>query len=347
MRASALLPHLVKRHEVLVLAGGEAHDTLGPDYSVVRVPIIGFRYNRRAKISKYLTMKYNLPIFLDVRLGGATTSMVCDVFADFRPDLVLSDSEICTHWAAKRTGIPRITVDHFGVLVYGRLEMSWRDHLLCRGEAWVYRRLFGEPDRAIVSAFFDAPPRREGVCVVGPIIRAEAQRIEPSRGPHLLVYFSKGEHEFTPRIEQALLGLDCPVRVYGTRRRGLQGNLQFKPFANLSFLEDLAGARAVFATTGNQLCGEVIHFGKPLLGMPIDCLEQRINAQAIERMGVGMRVTRERVSTELLRCFLSREEEFARNAQRQARDGVAETLEVIERFAGELCGGRSGAGAGV
>jgi uncharacterized protein (TIGR00661 family) len=311
---------------------------LWPEYNVVRVPMIGFQYNGRSRISVYRTLKYNLPIVLDVRLGGATTAMVCDVLNEFHPDIVLSDSEMFSHWAAKRMGIPRITFDHFGLLVYCRPELSWWNRMICRGQAWTYRRLFGEPDRAIVSAFFDAKPRQPGVCSVGPVIREEVRRIQPSRGQHLLVYVSKGEHEFTPEIEQALLGQDCPVKVYGTHRRGLQGNLQFKPFANLPFLEDLASARAVFATTGNQLCGEVIHFGKAMLGMPIDCLEQRINADQIERMGVGIQVPRGQVTAERIRRFLAREEEFSRNAKRQSRDGVRESLEAIERFAAELTG---------
>jgi uncharacterized protein (TIGR00661 family) len=278
------------------------------------------------------------PLLLDVWSGGPTLTCIVDILEDFEPDIVLSDSEIYTHHAARALHIPRITFDHFGFLVYCRPEMSRWDRLKCRGSSFAYRRLFGEPERIIVSSFFDAPPIREGIRVVGPVIRPEVRSVAPSRREHLMVYLSMGQHEYTDQIERALLKLDCPVLVYGTPRRGLQGNLQFKPIANVPFIEDLASCRAVFATTGNQLLGEVIHFGKPILGMPIDCLEQRLNAAQIERMGIGMAAPRGRVTVELLRRFLEREPEFARNAQREARDGAREAIDAIEAFAAELTG---------
>lgn len=338
MRAMAVLPELTRRHEVLMLAGGDAHAALGQDHRVIRVPMLRYHYNRRRRIAPLATMKHMTPLLLDVWLRGPTLACVMDTLEDFRPDVVISDSEIYSHHAARVMRIPRITFDHFGFLVYCRPEMSRLDRIRCRLNALVYRRLFGEPERIIVSSFFDAPPIREGIRVVGPVIRPEVRRVQPSRREHLMVYLSMGRHEYTDQIEQALLQLDCPVLVYGTDWRGQQGNLQFKPIANQPFIEDLAGCRAVFATTGNQLLGEVIHFGKPILGMPIDCLEQRLNAAQIERMGIGMAVRRGEVTADLLRGFLTREEEFAGNARGEARDGAREAIEAIETFAAELIG---------
>lgn len=342
MRAMAVLPELMRRHDVLVLAGADAYNALCHDYRVVRTPMIGYRYNRKRKISPFATLKHMTPLLLDVWLHGPTLACVMDILEDFKPDVVLSDSEIYTHHAAKALQIPRITFDHFGFLVYCRPDMSRWDRLKCRGSSFAYRKLFGEPQRIIVSSFFDAPPIREGIRVVGPVIRPEVRSVQPSRHEHLMVYLSMGHHEYTDQIEQVLLKLDCPVLVYGTPRRGLQGNLQFKPIANIPFIEDLASCRAVFATTGNQLLGEVIHFGKPILGMPIDCLEQRLNAAQIERMGIGMAAQRGKVTLELLRRFLEREVEFARNAQRKARDGAREAIDAIETFAAELVGAQAG-----
>ncbi len=338
MRAMAVLPELTRRHDVLVLAGGDAYESLRHDYPVIRMPMMGYRYNRKRKISPIATMKHMLPLLLDVWFHGPTLDFAMGTIEDFKPDIILSDSEIFTHHAARKLHVPRITFDHFGFLVYCRPQMSRFDRWKGAGSAFAYRTMFGEPDRIIVSSFFDAPPIREGIQVVGPVIRPEVRRVSPSRKEHLLVYLSIGQHEYTDQIEQALLKLDCPVLVYGTPRRGLQGNLQFKPIANIPFIEDLASCRAVFATTGNQLCGEVIHFGKPLLGMPIDCLEQRLNAAQIERMGVGMAAPRGRITVDLLKNFLAREHEFALNAQRQSRDGAREALDAIESFAAELIG---------
>jgi len=337
MRALAVLPELAERHELLILAGGDAYNALWPDYPVARIPTLKYHYGKRGKLSNYLNAKRNAAMILDLLTHGPAYQMVEDMIRGFHPDVILTDSEAYTHHLGRGLRIPRITFDHFGLLVYCRPEMSRWDRLIRRGNAFVYRTLFGDPDRAVVSGFFHAPAAREGVCVVGPVIREEVRRLEPTRGEHLVVYVSKPD-EFSPDLERALLEVGCPARVYGTPRRGLQDNLHFKPIANLPFIEDLASCRAVIGTTGNQLSGEVIYFGKPMLGKPMACLEQRLNAVQLETRGIGMQAVRRRITADLLRTFLAREEEFLANVRREFRDGKREALDAIERFADELVG---------
>lgn len=341
MRARAVLPELCERHEVLVLAGGDAFEALRHDFSVQRIPALAFHYRRPGVISNWQTARRNLSAVLDLWFRGPALEMVIAAIRDFKADLILSDSEGFTHRAGQRMHIPRIGFDHFGLLVYFRPAMSWRDRLACRVNAGAYRALFGEPDRVVVSSFFPADPIRPGACIVGPVIRDAARSMRPVRGDHLLVYLSQGENEYTPRIEKALLDCGSPVRVYGTRRRGLHENLQFKPISDIPFLEDLAGCRAVLATTGNQLLGEVLHFRKPILGMPIHCLEQRLNAAQITRLGIGMVTSRRRLCGNLIREFLSHEEKFLAHFPACQADGTAEAVEAIERFAAELTAGNT------
>lgn len=336
MRALAVLPELTKQHEVLILAGGDAYRALAPEYDVTRIPTLRYHYNRKGKLSNYLNAKRNVSMVVDAFWLGPGLEMVMNAFEDFGADVVMSDSEVFSHRAAQRLGIPRMTFDHFGLLAYCRPEMSSFDNLIRKGNAFVYRTLFGEPERVIVSAFFDAPAVREGVSVVGPVIRDEVRRETPTEGEHLLVYLSQGRHEYTPAVEQALLAQKCPVRVYGVGEQPAKQNVEFKKTANLPFIKDLASCRAVFATTGNQLCGELLYFGKPLLGMPMSCLEQRLNARQIERLGVGKQVGYGKVSAEQISEFLANSERYASNAKREFRDGKAEALEAINRFASEL-----------
>jgi UDP:flavonoid glycosyltransferase YjiC (YdhE family) len=73
-----------------------------------------------------------------------------------------------------------------------------------------------------------------------------------------------------------------------------------------------------------------------MLGTPMSCLEQRLNADAIERMGVGMQVPPRRVTAEVVQRFLAREAEFVAKFHGSSRDGAKEALEAVERFAAEL-----------
>jgi len=334
-RAQAVLPKLMQHHKLLVFAGGDAFEALSPQYPVLRIPTLTYAYGKNKKFSARLTVQQNASTVLDFMLAGRILHGVMQALKDFGADIVVSDSEAFTHRAAARLRIPRISFDHFGLLVYCKPDMSAQDRVICWGNALAYRSMFGTPDRAVVTSFFEAPPRRDGICVVGPVIREEVRQVEPSRGNYLLAYFSKAEHEYTPLIENALTKADCPVRVYGPPPRSPYKNLEFKPVRNLPFIEDLAGCRAVIGTTGNQLLGEVIYFGKPMLGIPIQCLEQRLNADQLGRLGIGMSADRNEITPALIDDFLAREDDYTRRLPK-GRDGASEAVEAITRFAVEL-----------
>jgi len=343
MRALAVLPALTSRHEVAILAGGDAHDALAGEYPVTQIPVLKYALSPTGRRSRRRTLKRNLPGVMDLKMSGPALDMVAETLRRFRPDVVVSDSEPWTHHAARRLEIPRISFDHFGVLVYCRWPMRMLDRVICWLEAGAYRKLMGRPQRVVVASFYDAPPRRPGVRVVGPVLREQVRKTTPSPGEYLLVYFSNGEKHYTEPMHRTLGELGLPVRVYGTGREGREGNLQFFPPSNTQFVEDLAGCRAVFSTAGNQLISEAMHFGKPLLLMPEDSLEQRLNAATVERLGYGRHLSRRDVAADVIGEFLIGGDRFAANLRAAAtRDGGAEAVEAIEQYARELTGGDQG-----
>ena len=348
MRAAAVLPDLSRRHEVLILAGGDAYAALAGDRPVVRIPTLRYHERRPGKRSAWLTLKRNLPAVLDLLLGGPGVEMVRQELAAFRPDVLVSDSEGWTHRAARALGVPRISFDHFGVLVYGRWPMGPMQRLVNRVEAAAYKALVAGPDRSIVASFYAPPARRDDVTVVGPVLRPAVREVRPARGDFLLVYFSHPRRYYRPKVEAALRRAGLPVTVYGAPREGTDGNLTFRPLAGRPFVEDLARCRAVFASAGNQLISEAMHFDKPILAMPEDSLEQRLNAAMVERLGAGLRTSLRRFSPGVLAGFLARTDEFraalrasadASSAAGPSRDGAAEAVQAIERYAEELAGG--------
>lgn len=335
-RAMAVLPELMERHQVLILAGGDAYDLLREQYAVYRIPTLRYYYGKGTQRSNYHTFIRNFPSVMDLWLHGPAMQSVCETIEDFRTDVIISDAESWTHTAARRLKIPRIGFDHFGIMVYCRPDVAWYDKIGLYFDGLSYRTMMGQPERVIVSSFYDCPPRREGVSIVGTLLRQEVRRTQASDGDYLLVYLNKGEHQFTPSVKQALMSLDCPVRVYGVHERRPEGNLIFRPPSNLPFVEDLAGCRAVFSTAGNQLVGEAIYFGKPMLVGPESSVEQRLNASAIERLGIGMRTKLSQVTPDIIREFLNREREYKANIHSLVQDGQAEAVRMLEQFMSEL-----------
>lgn len=336
-RSLAVVNELRKNHEVQVLAGGDAYAALSAELPVTRIPTLGFAYGPgTGRRSNWHTLRYNLPAALDLWCRGPVFEMVASAMREFAPDVVISDAETWSHQVARRLGIPRIGFDHIGILAHCRPEMDSGDKFESALDVYVYRALMGRPERVLVSSFYDAPPRRETVRVVPTLPRQDVREAVVSDGEHLLVYLNQGQHQFNDRLRRVLAGAGMPVHIYGTPLRGSEGRLHFMPPGNRSFIDDLASCRAVVSTAGNQLVGEAMHLGKPLLVMPERCVEQRLNARAVERLGIGMRVEQRALAPEHLQELLRRREEFAGKMRAQRRDGLAEALDAIECFIAEL-----------
>ncbi len=332
-RAQAILPELTKKYDVLVLAGDDAYEHLSKDYRVVRIPMLGYFKKNNGRRSVWLTISRNIPPLLDLLVQGPIFQMVADEVKKFGPDMIISDSEAWTHRVGRSMEIPRISFDHYGMMAFCKIGMSPWERFLCNFETMIYRMMVCRPKRFIVAAFYDGLPTRENIRPVGAILRQEVRQLHPTRGDYLLCYFSNPESNFSPQVEQALQSLNCPAKIYGPNRQGKTDNLEFCPTSNLPFLKDLAGAKAVFATSGNQLISEALYYAKGLLLIPEDSLEQRLNARFIKTRELGMETNPQSVSTGLLEEFLARSEEFSQNAQTyksQHRDGLEETLEAID-----------------
>ena len=68
---------------------------------------------------------------------------------------------------------------------------------------------------------------------------------------------------------EALAACGREVRVYGLGAQpSASGNLRFLAVDERRFMEDLATCTAVVSTAGNQLVGEALYLGKPVLVMP-------------------------------------------------------------------------------
>jgi uncharacterized protein (TIGR00661 family) len=339
-RALAVLPQLERRHEVLLFASGMAFDILQREREVVRVPSIEYRY-REAALDVGDTLRFNAGRAVDLLLGGAELGAVIDRMREFDPEVAICDVDPFTHRAAAALAVPRISFDHYGVLAWCRPPIVPSDRLRHLRDIAVYRLMTGRPDRVVVSSFYRAERRRPDVRLVGPLLRDAVHQVRGSHGEHLLAYFNQPAL-FTPRVEEALAQAGAPVIVYGTGRAGRSGALEFRAPAERGFLEDLARCRMVVGTAGNQLVGEAIHFGKPLLVMPEASVEQRVNAAAIVALGIGEQTSVERISPELLRAMLAHDHRYRERARFGERDGRDEAVRVLESLAKEIARPRSG-----
>jgi uncharacterized protein (TIGR00661 family) len=338
MRTLSVLPALMRSHDITVFAGGDAHDVLAPLFPTVRIPTIGYRYNRRGSHSVGKTIAENAAPMADLLLRGLGCETVERELKARAIDLVISDSEAWTHRAARRLSIPRISFDHVGIIAYCKPHFPADLWLTGMRDAIGYRALMGIPDRILIASFYPADPAYPGMRMVGPMLRDEVRRMQPCEGDYLLCYLNQGQHQFLSQVEHTLRLLDLPVVIYGTPFRGEVENLDFRAPSNDGFIHDLAHCRAVLSTAGNQLIGEAIHLGKPILAAPEDAFEQRLNAHMVERMGVGMRANLSTLSPSDVDRFLGNQSFYLSNLRQEqsAGDGRDRALAILQRFIDEL-----------
>jgi uncharacterized protein (TIGR00661 family) len=331
------LPELARRHSLLCLAGGDAYTAIWPDFPVVRIPTLRFVYaGGTGRISRSLTLLRNLPALLDLVCRGPICETLYGIARDFEPDVIVSDAEAWSHRVAADLKIPIISFDHIGLMCYCRPEVEWFDRPAAWFNVQCYRGLMGRSDRVLVSSFYPVPPRGPEIKVVGPLLRRAVRELVPHQGNYLVAYFNQGKDQLRPALLEALAEVNLPIHVYGSERRGQQGPLTFLPYSNLPFLEDLAGCRAVVSTAGNQLIGEALYLGKPVCVTPEACVEQRLNAAAVVRLGIGMRLRAHEFTGDRLRTFVSQLDRYQDQIGSNVRDGGPEAVEILEQFLREL-----------
>jgi uncharacterized protein (TIGR00661 family) len=335
-RIATLIEHLEADHDLLVYTSADAFEMLSqrfatdhPRVRVVEIPGIVFQYT-----AGRLDVMRSIAAGLDYQarhLGPLVDRMLGELDA-FGAELAVVDFEPALPRAAGRMGIPLVSVDHQHFLLAYDLDalpwtLQWNAWFMSRA-VWLY---VAEAADTIVSAFFRPPLRRgwEHVVQVGPLLRGEIKAAAPRDDGFIVSYLRR--HTPFSAIE-ALADCGLPVRVYGLGHREHVGNVSFHAIDELRFVEDLAGCRAVVAAAGNQLIGEALHLGKPMLLLPERAhAEQLMNSHFLAAMGCGGFELLEEVTRDRVRSFVDEAGRFAPALEALAgrMDGTPEVLRVI------------------
>lgn len=336
-RASAVVERLRERHRIVLFTSHDALEFLrkqydgDPEVEIREIPGLKFHYTAGG-IDNVKTIRLGLGFWLSMgrygrRLDAAVTAE--------RPDLVITDFEPLLPRAARRAGVPVLSLDHQHFLStydLSSLPRELRD--------WAWRMswsiwMFGiRQQRTVVSAFYKPPLRSNcrDVVQVGPLLRRSVADRQPTRGEHVLSYVRRAT---PPAVIDHLASLPLPVRLYGLGVQPPRGSITFRQIDERAFVDDLASCDAVISAAGNQLLGEALHLRKPVLALPErHHYEQRINAEFVEQIGAGEQRVIERVTAEDMRGFLSNRETYRDRlaASETSYDGGPEVERVIEEM---------------
>lgn len=191
-------------------------------------------------------------------------------------DLVITDFEPITAWAAKKAGIPCIGMGHQYAFNY-RVPKTG-DYLIPR----MIMRNFAPAsiDLGLHWHHFGQP-------ILPPIAETHAttKAVDPNK---VIVYLGFEDPDEVIQMlepfENHLFTVYGPFAQYESL-----GHIQLKPLSREGFQEDLATAGGVICNAGFELSSEAIQLGKKLLVKPLKGqMEQLSNATALSQLGLGM-----------------------------------------------------------
>lgn len=335
-RMRAVADELRARHEVTIFAPGDAFELLEPSYrgteiGVEQIPGLRFVYTNSNRLDFLRTASNGISY---MRQFPALRTRLENRIMDERPDLVITDFEPSLPRAARRSGVPFISINHQHFLIVNdlsELPCSLRMHALYMRA--IVSSYYSGMARTIVSSFYFPPlkPRyRDKVVQVGAILRPSITKIKPGRGGYLLVYLRKFA---SPNVMDALRTSPIPVIVYGPKGFPDEENLIFREINELNFIHDLANCEALISTAGNQLVGEALFLGKPVLAMPEPANhEQYINAFYLAKEGTGEWVELEELNSKHLNGFLQRLDEYRARIVPEKYNGTPLAVQTVEHF---------------
>ncbi|HLT39971.1 MAG TPA: glycosyltransferase family protein [Enhygromyxa sp.] len=333
-RVTAMAEALEARgHQLLFCAGGEARELLeAQGREVVDVPVL--RHLMHNNHIRLWTSLAGMGMQSLRTLGVA--GQLARRFAEFAPDLLISDFESYSIRAAGRIGLPLMCFNHQQVLTHTRYEVPDR----YAWDAWVARLVVDtamprRPEHVLISSFFYPPLRdSKAATLVAPILRRAVREITPTAGEHVLVYHNDptgvvGLLEAMSAIpDQRFVAYNFEAPADAGSRHA---NIEFKTPDVDGFLADLASARAVVSTAGFTLISEALYLGKPMLLMPNGGIfEQTLNAIYLEREGLGEAVMHRVPGVDDLRGFLDRCHRYADRRSERLRCGNDDAVACIE-----------------
>ncbi|MEM7244520.1 MAG: glycosyltransferase family protein [Acidobacteriota bacterium] len=332
-RARVLIEALRREHSLRIFAPADGHDFLAPLYAGTGVdlrPMPGpvFGYDRQGDVDYLATARANLGYTL--RLNGLVSRLAAEL-REARPDLVIADFEPALPRAARRVGVPFVSLDHQHLLVTHEIPgLPPKARRMLPLLRTVVRAYHQGAAKTLVSSFH-AGPLRQGVrdvATVGVLLRPEITASRFTHGDYLVAYFRKRAPE---GVLDVLARSGRPVRIYGLGERADQGSLVFRPISERDFLDDLASCAAVVTTAGNQLIGEALSLQKPVLATPEPGnVEQVVNAALLEDSGCGRGLVEGGLDDATLTAFLNRLPAYREAAASRCFDGTRDVLAVID-----------------
>lgn len=193
-------------------------------------------------------------------------------------DLVISDFEPITSWAAMKAGVTCIGLSHQAAFLSDRVPRPPSVSPL----AEQILKHFAPCHKPIGFHFL-----KYDSFIEGPIIRSEIRQLSPQQGDHMAVYLPAFDHNMLTSIFSGFMQVRWEIFSPNCDTAYTKNNVTVRPVGNESFLKSLESSVGVITSAGFETSAEAIYLGKKLMVVPIkNQYEQLCNSEALKKLGI-------------------------------------------------------------
>lgn len=269
-RAMEIAPHLKERAEVDFLISGKTAELKFPFELKYNYHGIFFFFGKRGGVDYLSSFRHLKPLRLwrDIR--------------DFPVkdyDLVITDFEPISAWAAKRAGVPVIALSHQASFYSDKVPLPrFRNRFFEYGmKHWV------APANDYVGLHY----RPYDDQVLPPIIRKSLTTGRPTDEGHVTVYLPAYSDETLIHHFSKLDDVSFHIFTKKSDQERKVNNVLLRPVSKTDYTHSLLSCKGLITGGGFQSTSEALYLKKKLLVLPMwDQYEQKCNAAALRKMGV-------------------------------------------------------------
>lgn len=284
-RSQEVISHLLARgHSVKIFTYGQSllllEKKFGQD-NIFEIPGLVLSYKKN-KLAYRKTVWENAK---KITQQARYWKKISQSFADFNPDLAITDFEPLTAILAKTKNKPLISIDNQHQLTNTTISLPKKYLKDLLADKLVIKSMVWGAKYYLITSFFKTPITKTKTSLFAPIIRQEIIDLDVTKGDYILVYQGA---DFSHLIS-LLKNTKEKFVVFGPEAKSAESNIIYKKFDVNEWLKYLAGAKAVIGTAGLSLICECIYLKKPYLAIPINRqVEQIINGKYLDKLGYGL-----------------------------------------------------------
>lgn len=263
-RSTELIKGLKKHHEIMIASYGDAYAYLKRHFKKPE-KIAWFKLVfHKGELKRRATVLSNLPLLPSVI--STNFSKLVKTIREFRPDIIISDFDVNSLYAAQLFNIPVIVISSLHLVEELNLKLSRKEKIIFYLTEKPVLRAFNGADAYVIPFFFQPEVRKENHYFFGPIVRQELlNKIKASKKPaeknQFIVYFSTEQLKaLAPLLER----IDARFIVFGAKNRFHKNNLFFKKFSEKEFINELLKSKGVLCHGGTTTISEALVAGKPV-----------------------------------------------------------------------------------